>query len=215
MKTSMKRSTLLVSILMVLLVKSAFGTSQDLTFHWKPCPTETPNGHACSPAVYYEVMVLTETEQASIKVNTVTDTMYTLRADPEVRYRVRVQGVDAQGRTSPYSDWSETVYLGRNTGVGQRQRAHLHSAFPNPFNPTTRIAYNVPSDLEGGAPVSLQIHDLKGRLVRSFDVDRTSGSHSVQWHGRDNQGQNVATGLYVARYVCGTYHQTTKLTLLK
>ena len=86
------------------------------------------------------------------------------------------------------------------------------SAAPNPFNPTTGIAFTVPQD----GPVRVTIGDLKGRRVRTL-VDETlpAGQHTRRWDGRTDDGARAASGVYLARLVSGDRRAVTKLTLLK
>ncbi|MBE0564529.1 MAG: hypothetical protein IH621_01110 [Krumholzibacteria bacterium] len=64
---------------------------------------------------------------------------------------------------------------------------------PNPFNPSTEISFVVP---EGGANLSLRVYDITGRLVRTLvDGHEAAGTRSVTWHGRDDQGRPVASGI--------------------
>ncbi len=67
---------------------------------------------------------------------------------------------------------------------------------PNPFNPSTTIGFS----LTHGAPVNLVIYDVLGRLVTTL-VDRplAAGRHQVQWNGTDDDGQPVASGVYLYR----------------
>ncbi|MBN2564362.1 MAG: nuclear transport factor 2 family protein [Candidatus Eisenbacteria bacterium] len=102
--------------------------------------------------------------------------------------------------------------------IGEEDRS-LHGAFglrqnvPNPFNPTTTIAFEVP---DGGAQVSLQIYDVSGRLVRTLvDGYEPSGTRTVIWDGKDDEGQPVAGGIYFSRMKAPEFSDTTKMILLK
>lgn len=67
---------------------------------------------------------------------------------------------------------------------------------PNPFAGRTRFAFS----LGVSSNVSLRIHDLAGREVRTLASGRLeSGRHSVEWDGRDDSGRATAAGLYFAR----------------
>jgi hypothetical protein len=71
------------------------------------------------------------------------------------------------------------------------------ASFPNPFNPTTTISYQ----LVEGAKVRLEIYDLTGRMVASLlEGEATAGSHSVMWKGTDQSGNTVASGVYLYRF---------------
>jgi photosystem II stability/assembly factor-like uncharacterized protein len=83
---------------------------------------------------------------------------------------------------------------------------------PNPFNPTTRISYNLPAD----GPVSLTIHDLRGRLVATLVEGReAAGEHSAMWNGTGVFGRPVASGVYVFRLRSGSGEVSGKCLLLK
>jgi hypothetical protein len=65
------------------------------------------------------------------------------------------------------------------------------AAYPNPFNPTTTLAFDLPHD----GHVRLEVHDLAGRRdARLLDGFRTAGAHRVDWRPVD-----LASGVYVAR----------------
>jgi hypothetical protein len=88
----------------------------------------------------------------------------------------------------------------------------LAGIHPNPFNPQTTIAY----ELATASPVRITIHDLAGRRVRTL-VDGTApaGRHAAVWDGRDEHGQALASGAYVAQLVAGEVRQSRKLVMLK
>ncbi|RPH90896.1 MAG: T9SS C-terminal target domain-containing protein, partial [Calditrichaeota bacterium] len=66
--------------------------------------------------------------------------------------------------------------------------------YPNPFNPSTTIHYELPSD--GFA--TLKIHDLNGRLVRALvSASEIAGEHAVLWDGTDDAGFKAAAGIYL------------------
>jgi FlgD Ig-like domain len=92
-------------------------------------------------------------------------------------------------------------------------RFALHANVPNPFNPITTIAYDVPV---GGAEVNIFIYDVSGRLVRELvNEHRAAGSWSVQWNGEDDRGVRVASGVYFYRMRAGDFVETKKMVLLK
>jgi len=67
---------------------------------------------------------------------------------------------------------------------------------PNPFNPQTRILFELPA--AGDAVV--MIHDLRGVLVRELRAGRLpAGPAALVWDGLDNRGQQAASGNYVCR----------------
>ena len=85
-------------------------------------------------------------------------------------------------------------------------------AYPNPFNPSTRLRFVVPS----AGLVSIRVHDLAGRVVRTLvDGSRDAGRHEVVWQGRDDAGQPLASGVYLAQVRTNEGVSSQKLVLAK
>jgi len=89
----------------------------------------------------------------------------------------------------------------------------LGNNYPNPFNPSTTITYQLP---EAGH-VTLQVYDLTGKVVNTLVGEyRPAGYHQVVWNGRNSHGVPVATGVYFYRIVADqSYVETKKMILLK
>ncbi len=84
--------------------------------------------------------------------------------------------------------------------------------YPNPFNPSTNINYQI----EHGGPARLSVHDVRGRLVRTLvNEPREAGSYKVTWDGRDEDGQALPSGIYFARIKSGNTGASLKLVLMK
>jgi hypothetical protein len=91
----------------------------------------------------------------------------------------------------------------------------LYQNQPNPFNPQTTIRYDLPGN---AVPmrVRLSIVDLAGHRVRTLiDEDQAAGSRSAVWNGRDDNGSQVASGVYFYVLDVGKQRLTKKLVLLK
>ena len=187
----------------------------EYTFCWSPSPTVNDEGEPLAPAEYYQVWIAKNGLLPEMIATVADDTTYTFDLEYDVIYRVRVFAVDYRGWVSEPSEWSDPVEALRTTDTPIAVEATMRPAYPNPFNPRTTLAYAVPDGLNSGDQVRLQIFDIRGQLVRDFQLDRSAGWHEVQWMGTNNQGSQVATGTYVARYVCGSHIQNTKLTLVK
>lgn len=89
----------------------------------------------------------------------------------------------------------------------------LRQNVPNPFNPQTTIAFEIP--IRGA--VTLQIFDMSGRLVKSLITaeSHTPGRHEVVWSGRDESGRQVASGTYFHRLETGSNSETKRMVLKK
>lgn len=102
--------------------------------------------------------------------------------------------VDGRGETTP-------------AAIGLRQNT------PNPFNPTTSIAFELPEQ----GHVALRVFDVGGKLVKTLvDGERNEGSHAVTWNGLDYRGHAVASGVYLYRLSFqNSVVETKKMMLLK
>ncbi|MFO7659635.1 MAG: FlgD immunoglobulin-like domain containing protein, partial [Candidatus Cloacimonadaceae bacterium] len=88
----------------------------------------------------------------------------------------------------------------------------LDSNYPNPFNPTTTIAYS----LAKRGKVNLKIYNTKGQLVKTLIDDmQPEGRHSVVWNGLDSNGKAAASGMYLYRMSTDGYSSVRKMMLLK
>ena len=91
----------------------------------------------------------------------------------------------------------------------------LGANYPNPFNPSTRIPYEVPPT-SAGAGVQLEILDLHGRVVRTLVSGlRPEGSHVAVFNGLDTAGNTLPSGSYLARLRVGKVVETRTMTLVK
>ncbi|MBN1478783.1 T9SS type A sorting domain-containing protein [candidate division KSB1 bacterium] len=90
----------------------------------------------------------------------------------------------------------------------------LAQNYPNPFNAETTISYALPAG--AATPVQLRIYDLFGRLAKTL-VDQTQqpGSYQVHWDGVGDNGQLLASGVYVAQLSTARATKTIKLMSLK
>ncbi|MBI4530345.1 MAG: hypothetical protein HY709_02385, partial [Candidatus Latescibacteria bacterium] len=68
---------------------------------------------------------------------------------------------------------------------------------PNPFNPATSIAYDLPTD----GWVRLTVYGTGGQLIRTLvDAAQPAGRYTVRWDGKDGVGHPVASGIYFYRF---------------
>jgi hypothetical protein len=88
----------------------------------------------------------------------------------------------------------------------------LQLNYPNPFNPSTTIKYQIAND----ANVNLDIWNLQGQKIRTLvGKEQKSGYYSVVWDGRNDAGQTVSTGLYLYRVQAGSFVATHKMLMIK
>jgi len=91
-------------------------------------------------------------------------------------------------------------------------RFSLSPNYPNPFNPSTRISYEVAVSGE----VNLRIYNVLGQAVRTLVQDfRDTGKYTVEWDGKDEAGNNLPSGVYLFRFQAGGVSRVEKGMLIK
>ena len=88
----------------------------------------------------------------------------------------------------------------------------LGNAYPNPFNPETAIRFSLPWEVD----VQVTVYNQQGQMVRSLVNDTMGpGKFQVTWDGRDDNGVEVATGVYLYRIAAPNLSLHKKVTFLK
>jgi hypothetical protein len=107
------------------------------------------------------------------------------------------------------------LLAGGSTGVGDGVPHNLGldlRVYPNPFNPRTTVAFDMPRD----AHASVTVHDLQGRLVRTLHGGvLAAGSHTIAWDGTDDAHRSLASGVYLVRAVGAEMISYTKVVLTR
>jgi len=86
------------------------------------------------------------------------------------------------------------------------------AVYPNPFNPSTTISYDLPSE----SLVSIVIYDALGQEIRRLVTEqRPAGRYKVQWDAKDHLGYGVGSGVYIAKIEAGSFSASQKMLLLK
>jgi len=94
----------------------------------------------------------------------------------------------------------------------QPRSFELEQNFPNPFNPRTQIQYA----LEKEVNVTIKIYNMVGQLVTTLvNQKQLAGKYSIQWEGRDHQGNLVSSGIYFYQMKAGNFSQTRKMILVR
>lgn len=100
-------------------------------------------------------------------------------------------------RVSPPSDTVSTTYLHyllKQPTSYSPGHFKLFQNFPNPFNPSTSISFEIPEE----GMIELKVYNLLGQHVRTLVNEiRSSGLHATIWDGRDKQGRSVGGGIYL------------------
>lgn len=177
-----------------------------------------------SPAEFYRVYRRDPGSPSATLIGTTASTSFTdfgiiigpKRFDNQRYYQVSAVGFS--GRESPLSGslflWGDISYSTRPTlaeGPALQsdtpRAAALHASYPNPFNPSTEVRF----DLAEAVHVRLMVFDVTGREVaRLADQTMTAGSHSVRF-----DASALPSGVYFCRMVAGSFQATSKMLLAK
>ncbi len=148
-------------------------------------------------------------------VSTITDPLTTSFKDmdrPNGTYTYGVTAIYDEGESVPITDTVTINYVGNDDPGIPALITELQGNYPNPFNPSTTIRFSV----KEAAPVSLEIYNLKGQLVKTLvNGEKSSGNHSVIWNGLDNNNQPASSGVYFYKMRAGTYSSTKKMIMMK
>lgn len=121
-----------------------------------------------------------------------------------------------------WGDSTKSIPLTLTTEVEDRQEGwtiitpddyHLEQNYPNPFNPSTTITFSLPLNKR----ISLSIYNMNGQEIKKLvdDQEYNPGTHSVQWDATDDQGNPVASGVYIYRLIYGNFSKTKTMTLVR
>jgi hypothetical protein len=96
--------------------------------------------------------------------------------------------------------------------VGAPSDFRFEQNYPNPFNPTTTIPYHLTKTVD----VELNIYNLSAQRIRTLFRGRVgAGSHSLAWDGKNDVGDEVASGLYLCHFRAGEFVQSRKMILIR
>ncbi len=88
----------------------------------------------------------------------------------------------------------------------------LHDNYPNPFNPSTKISYEIPHE----SFVELAVYDLLGNKIVTLALGKKpAGSYSVEWNGLSDSGKQMPTGLYIYHLTADNFASYKKMLLIK
>ena len=111
------------------------------------------------------------------------------------------------------SNWVNTGTVGVNSDESLIPKEFaLYDNFPNPFNPTTQIAVDLPE----AATTEITVWNIMGQRVATlYKGDLNAGHHTLNFDGRDSNGKQLTSGMYLYRVAAGKYNATKKMTLMK
>ena len=88
----------------------------------------------------------------------------------------------------------------------------LKGNYPNPFNPSTTIYFDIASDSD----VKIEIYNIKGqKVITLLDKSFRPGKHSIEWNGNDEKGNNVSSGIYFYKMTTTDYLSIKRMMMIK
>lgn len=141
------------------------------------------------------------------------DTLFVIGGDGMIIYRGFYDDTDVQAAIDLGISELNTPTAVGDTPANQHR---LLDGYPNPFNPQTRIPYELGGS-GGSERVTLQILDLRGRVVTTLvDGEQAVGQrYEATWNGTDQGGRRMPSGAYMSRLTVGGEIQARLLTLVK
>lgn len=117
-----------------------------------------------------------------------------------------------RGSLSREGSYAATGFVGNSDEVAITEIA-LAANYPNPFNPETKISFSLP---KAEQQVSLIIYNSKGQKVKTlYQGNSAKGSHNLAWNGKDDNGIQVSSGIYLYRLQTSGTSLSRKMLLLK
>ena len=98
---------------------------------------------------------------------------------------------------------------------------NLYQNYPNPFSNQTTIMYDIPSLMVNMVDVEIHIYNTLGKLVRTIDEgDKGAGQHTTIWDGKNDDGENVSSGVYFYQLRANVdgqsdYNKTKKMVIVR
>ena len=177
--------------------------------------TWSPSGyHDEDLSVYnvYRGAVSGFTPDETTLIGTAADTLYTDAASGASTWYYRVSAVDVHDNEGDPSNEASVSTTGVADDPSIPGAFALRGNFPNPFNPTTRITFDLPD----AAEVRLDIYSASGRRMATLvEGVMVPGRHDVLWRGLGAGGRTVPSGVYFARLEAGGETANHKMILLK
>ncbi len=127
------------------------------------------------------------------------------------RHHYILQAVDVDGSVSEYGPVTIDVDA-RSPAINAFRLSH---PYPNPFNPSTQVEVDFP-DQHKPISAEITIYNYRGQMVKQlFKGLLYSGSYRFQWHGRNEEGKALPSGLYYLRFHSADFNTMRKLLLLR
>ena len=124
----------------------------------------------------------------------------------------RLCAVDHVGNSGEFSETIQLTILNTKIKSAVPTRYALRQNFPNPFNPTTTIQY----EIKDVGDVVIDIFNVLGERVKRYTVlSQPPGYYSMMWMGKNEENKHAGAGVYFYSLTVNDYTNTRKMVLLK
>lgn len=123
-------------------------------------------------------------------------------------YYYWVESIEMGGATMMYGP--QHVVIENGDAPELPQTTKLHGAYPNPFNPTTTLKFQIKEN----ETATLTVYNVLGQTVKTFG-NFEAGHHDIPWLGKDDKGNNVSSGVYFYILESASTKEIKKMMLLK
>lgn len=128
-----------------------------------------------------------------------------------LEYEVSITAVYEGGYESIPASLS-FMYTGTEAGNELLTATQLIGNYPNPFNPSTSISFELNETMH----VVIEVYNVKGKHIKTLSQNYfNAGLHNVNWNGTDKNNCSVASGVYLYKMKAGSFTCTKKMTLMK
>lgn len=121
-------------------------------------------------------------------------------------YEYRLTDVDTEGTKTVHDNDIQKVVVAGSAGINTAEKFNLVQVYPNPFNPVTKIQYN----LEKESTISIMIYDVAGKKIDQLAKKGLSTSGNIVWDASD-----FSAGVYLMHITAGDYKAIKRCVLLK
>jgi hypothetical protein len=106
----------------------------------------------------------------------------------------------------------DTTTSGMDEDLLKPEKFNLSQNYPNPFNPSTQVKVTVKEQRN----IRLTVYNILGKEIKKLlNENLPAGEYTIQWDGKDYEGNHLTGGVYFIQMIAGNYHKTIKTILLK
>ncbi len=176
-----------------------FSWTMDKEFAWTQAKDPDPD----DVVIYIWLLSRTETFADTFHyVSVGTDTVYTHKVSKRMHkgmyfWKVLAYSTDGTQQVSPVGKITTTFTDVAVNEMAIPESFELLPNFPNPFNPETRIKFNIAEE----SMVSIQIYNALGQKIRELlQEHKAPGTYEVRWDAKDDAGRSVTSGVYICQF---------------